>query len=213
MSYAARMAGPATRSPEEAGELPPQRPGRIPIWACLLVTALMLAVLATALVLMGRPLWCECGYVKLWHGEVMSSENSQHIADWYSLTHLLHGFGLYGIFWLVARSWSLELRFLLTLLVEVAWEIFENTDFVIGRYREGTIALGYYGDSVINAGVDVLFCLLGFVLAARLPVGATVALAVLLEAALALVIRDNFTLNIIMLIYPLEAIKEWQLGD
>lgn len=161
---------------------------------------------------MGRPLWCACGNVKLWHGEVMSAENSQHIADWYSFTHLLHGFGLYAILWLVGRSWSLELRFLLTLLIEVAWEILENTDFVIGRYRDGTIALGYYGDSVINAVVDVLFCLLGFVLAARLPVRATIALAVLLEAALAYAIRDNLTLNVIMLIYPFDAIAAWQRG-
>jgi Protein of unknown function (DUF2585) len=189
-----------------------QRPGRIPVWACLLATALLLALLAAALLLMGRPLWCACGSVKLWHGEVMSAENSQHIADWYSFTHLIHGFGLYGIFWLVGRSWSLELRFLLTAFVEVAWEVFENTDFVIGRYRDGTIALGYYGDSVINAGDDVLFCLLGFALAARLPVWATIAFAAALEAVLAYAIRDNLTLNIIMLIYPFEAIGEWQRG-
>jgi Protein of unknown function (DUF2585) len=178
----------------------------------LLVSVGLLALLAAALLLMGRPLWCECGSIKLWHGEVMSAENSQHIADWYSFTHIIHGFGLYGIFWLALRSWSLELRFLLTAFVEVAWEVFENTDFVIGRYRDGTIALGYYGDSVINAGVDVLFCLLGFALAARLPVWATIAFAAALEAVLAYVIRDNFTLNIIMLIYPFEAIREWQLG-
>jgi Protein of unknown function (DUF2585) len=206
------MAGPAISQAGADRAAAQQRSGRIPVWVCLLVSVGLLALLAAALLLMGRPLWCECGYVKLWHGEVMSAENSQHIADWYSFTHLLHGFGLYGILWLLGRRWSLELRFLLTLLVEVAWEILENTDFVIGRYREGTIALGYYGDSVINAGVDVLFCLLGFVLAARLPVWATVALAAVLEGVLAYVIRDNFTLNVIMLIYPFEAIMEWQLG-
>jgi Protein of unknown function (DUF2585) len=212
VSYSGWMVDPSI-SPAGADRVAAQqRPGRIPVWACLLATVLLLGLLAAALLLMGRPLWCECGSIKLWHGEVMSSENSQHIADWYSFTHIIHGFGLYGIFWLALRRWSLKLRFLLTALVEVAWEVFENTDFVIGRYRDGTIALGYYGDSVINAGVDVLFCLLGFVLAARLPVWATIALAAALEAVLAYAIRDNFTLNIIMLIYPFEAIGEWQLG-
>jgi hypothetical protein len=189
-----------------------QGPGRVPVWACILIGAGLLAALAAALLLMGRPLWCECGYVKLWQGDVTSSENSQHIADWYTLTHVIHGFGLYGILWLVLRRWSLELRFLLALLIEVAWEIGENTDFVINRYREDTIARGYFGDSVINAQFDVLACLLGFALAARLPVWATVALAALIEGLLAYVIRDNLTLNIIMLIYPFEAIKAWQLG-
>ena len=186
--------------------------GRMPVWPCVLAGAGLLGLLAGALLLMGRPFRCECGYIKLWHGDVMSSENSQHIADWYTFTHIIHGFGLYGILWLVGRRWPLELRFVLALLIEVAWEIFENTDFVINRYREDTIARGYYGDSVINAEFDVLACLLGFALAARLPVWATVGLAVMLEGLLAYVIRDNFTLNIIMLIYPFEAIREWQLG-
>jgi hypothetical protein len=186
--------------------------GRIPARACVLIGAGLLALLALALLLMGRPPWCKCGYIKLWHGDVMSSENSQHIADWYTFSHIVHGFGLYAILWLIGRRWSLELRFVLALLIEVAWEIFENTDFVITRYREDTIARGYYGDSVINSEVDVLACALGFGLAARLPVWATVALAVLIEAVTAYVIRDNLTLNIIMLIYPFEAIKEWQLG-
>jgi Protein of unknown function (DUF2585) len=189
---------------------PTQR--RIPAWACLLIGAALLVLLALVLLLMGRPPWCRCGYIKLWHGDVMSSENSQHIADWYTFSHIIHGFGLYGILWLLGRRWSLELRFLLALLIEVAWEIVENTDFVITRYREDTIARGYYGDSVINSEVDVFACVLGFLLAARLPVWATVALAVLIEGVTAYVIRDNLTLNIIMLIYPFESIKQWQLG-
>jgi Protein of unknown function (DUF2585) len=185
--------------------------GHLPVWACVLIGAGLLALLAVALLLMGRPLWCECGSIKLWHGDVTSSENSQHIADWYTLTHIVHGFGLYGILWLVGRRWSLELRFVLALLIEVAWEIGENTDFVIDRYRD-TMAQGYYGDSVINAQFDVVACLLGFALAARLPVRATIAFAALIEGLLAYVIRDNLSLNIIMLIYPFEAIREWQLG-
>ena len=185
--------------------------GRIPIWACVLIAAGLLASLAVVLLLMGRPLWCECGYIKLWHGVVMSSENSQHITDWYTISHIIHGFGLYGVLWLVGPR-SLELRFVIALAAEVAWEIFENTDFVINRYRADTIALDYYGDSVINSMADVLACALGFVLASRLPVWMTLVVAVAIEGILAYVIRDNLTLNIIMLIYPFEAIKEWQLS-
>jgi Protein of unknown function (DUF2585) len=186
--------------------------GRVPIWACVLIALGLLALLAIVLLLMGRPLWCECGYIKLWHGVMMSSESSQHITDWYTFSHISHGFGLYGILWLIGPRWPLQLRFVLALLIEVGWEILENTDFVIDRYREDTIALDYYGDSVVNSVADVLACALGLVLAARLPVRATVVLAVAIEGILAYVIRDNLTLNIIMLIYPFEAIKQWQLG-
>jgi Protein of unknown function (DUF2585) len=184
----------------------------IPTWALVLAGAGLLGVLVVSLLLLGRVPWCTCGYVKLWHGEVMSSENSQHLIDWYAFTHIIHGFGLYGILCLVGRSWPIGLRLLLAMAVEVAWEIIENTDFVIERYRETTIALDYYGDSVINSLGDVLFCVLGLLLAARLPVRATVALAIAIEAVLAYVIRDNLTLNIIMLIHPFETIRAWQLG-
>lgn len=184
----------------------------IPTWALVLAGAGLLGVLVVSLLLLGRVPWCTCGYVKLWHGEVMSSENSQHLIDWYAFTHIIHGFGLYGILWLVGRSWPIGLRLLLAMAVEVAWEIIENTDFVIERYRETTIALDYYGDSLVNSLGDVLFCVLGLLLAARLPVRATVALAIAIEAVLAYVIRDNLTLNIIMLIHPFETIRAWQLG-
>src|SRR5687768_18335717 len=128
------MAGPIVSRPGENRELATQ--GRIPFWACILVGAGLLALLAIVLLLMGRLPWCKCGYIKFWHGVVMSSENSQHITDWYTFSHLIHGFGLYGVLWLIGRKWSLELRFLLALLIEVAWEILENTDLIINRYRE-----------------------------------------------------------------------------
>lgn len=178
----------------------------------LLVTLALLSVVAIVELAMGREPMCACGTVKLWHGVVKSAENSQQISDWYTFTHVLHGVIFYAVLARVAPGLPLGVRFLLAVTVEGAWEIVENSPFIIDRYRAATISLDYYGDSVINSLSDVVAMMLGFFVARRAPVWLSVALLVVVEVVLALMIRDNLTLNIIMLLHPFDAIKTWQLG-
>jgi hypothetical protein len=161
---------------------------------------------------MGRVPICTCGTVKLWHGVTMSAENSQHLSDWYSLSHIIHGLIFYlAAHWLFPR-WSFGDRLALATFVEAFWEVIENTPWIIERYRAGTVSLDYFGDSVINSLSDVLMMMLGFWLAVRMPVSRSIALAVALELIALVAIRDNLTLNVLMLLWPVEAIRDWQAG-
>jgi hypothetical protein len=189
---------------------------RLSGWGYGLIGTGLIAATAAVLLAMGRVPICTCGQIKLWTGEVFSADNSQHISDWYTPSHVVHGVLFFGLLWLVARwlprGLPLGLRAVVAIAIEAGWEILENSPIIIDRYRAATAALGYTGDSVLNSVSDILFMVVGFFLAARLPVWASVALVVALELFTAAMIRDNLTLNIIMLLWPLDAIRNWQLG-
>lgn len=177
------------------------------------VTAAMLVAMALMLAAMGQPWICTCGTVKLWAGDVFSTDNSQHIADWYSWTHIIHGFLFYAGLWLIAGRW-LPRSYLLLIAIagEIGWEILENSPMIIERYRTATISDSYTGDSIINSVADILAMIAGLWLAVRLPVWSSVVIALAIEVVLAVVIRDNLALNMLMLVWPIEALRAWQAG-
>lgn len=177
-----------------------------------LVAAGLLLVFAAILFLMGRPPICPCGTISLWHGVVQSDQNSQQISDWYSFSHIIHGFLFFGLSRLLLTRQGLGVALVLAIGVEAAWEIVENSPLIIDRYREVTMAFGYSGDSILNSMSDTLFMIVGFLAASRMRWWMTVAIAILFELFTLWMIRDNLTLNVVMLVSPVEAIREWQAG-
>jgi hypothetical protein len=172
----------------------------------LMLVALQAAVLRA----LGRPLICTCGEIRLWYGDLFGSGLSQHLSDWYSFTHLTHGFVFYAVLSLAAPRASLGLRLALAMGLEVSWEVAENTPLVIDRYRQSALAQGYVGDSVVNSLSDTCFAVLGFMLASVLPVRLSVAIVLINEAALAYLIHDNLLLNIVQLAHPTKSLSDWQ---
>ncbi|MGY5779854.1 DUF2585 domain-containing protein [Rhizobium sp. LEGMi135b] len=174
--------------------------------------AVVLFVQIVAEYMMGRVPICTCGYVKLFEPVVKSSGNSQHIADWYTPSHIIHGFLFFGLTHLIMRGKPLSMRLFVAMLIESGWELLENSPIIINRYRAATISLDYVGDSILNSSMDAVFMVVGFLFAWRAPVLVTIVIAIFFELLTGYLIRDNLTLNVLMLVWPIDAIKTWQGG-
>jgi len=170
-----------------------------------------MALAAITLLAMGRPALGPLGF-GFWTWDIWSAANSQVLVDPYSFSHIIHGFLFFALLGWIAPRLSLERRLLIAVLLEASWEILENSPIIINRYRQATIALGYEGDSVMNSMSDIVMMGLGFLAANRLRVWQSVGAVVAMELGCLILFRDNLTLNVVMLVYPLEAIKAWQMG-
>ncbi|HEY1125454.1 MAG TPA: DUF2585 domain-containing protein [Sphingobium sp.] len=170
----------------------------------------VLAAVAFTLHAMGRVWICTCGQVRLWAGGVKTPDNSQQLADWYSFSHIIHGMIFYALLRFALPKLAVHWRLLIAVAIECGWELLENSPIIIDRYRAATIAIGYTGDSVLNSMSDVLMMAIGFGMAQKLPWKVTLALAVAAEIATLVLIRDNLTLNVLMLAWPIDAIRQWQ---
>ena len=179
-------------------------------WSHVGLVIAILAAQGLVLHLMGRLAICSCGYVKLWEGNPAGPGTSQHLTDWYTFSHLLHGFWLYFFLWLMFSHLPIGARLILAVLLEAGWEILENTPFIIQRYRADTISAAYYGDTIVNSLSDTLAAVVGFLFAASFPPTVTILVGIAIEVGLALAIRDNLTLNIVMLVHQVPWIKAWQ---
>src|SRR5829696_6161287 len=174
-------------------------------------TGLVLLLMIVLLRVQGRLFVCACGYFELWTSDTCSSNNSQQLFDPYSFTHLLHGFLFFWLIALLCQRLTTGWQLWLALLFESAWEVFENTSFVINKYRTETAALGYQGDTIVNSLGDLSCALIGFVIARQLGIRRSLIVFLLVELVLILWIHDSLLLQILMLVQPVEAIKLWQM--
>jgi hypothetical protein len=176
------------------------------------IVGLIVALLAVVMLRLEGRLWmCACGQLKFWIGDTCSSSNSQQLFDPYSFTHVLHGFLFFWLVLLLFKRLGPSWQVVVALLLEAAWEVFENTPFVINRYRTETAALGYQGDTVVNSMGDLACAMVGFLLARWLGWWRSLIVFLLLELVLIFWIRDSLLLEILMLITPVEALKTWQM--
>ena len=193
-------------------EIAEPKPADPALWPILTIPAMM-TVFAVLLLFQGRVAWCKCGSPIPWAMDIWSMHNSQHLFDPYSFTHMMHGVVFCGILWVLFSKWvPTPGRAPLAALIEGCWELLENSSFIIDKYRESTISLDYYGDSVANSMSDIVFCMIGFAIATRIGWKWSLLLFVATECILALWIRDNWTINLIMLIHPIDAIRDWQMA-
>ena len=174
--------------------------------------ALIMAATVVILWLMGQPLWCKCGSWIPWSWDIWSSHNSQHLLDPYTASHVLQGVIFCGMLYWLPSSVSGSARFLAAIALEGGWEILENSPLIIERYRESTMAQDYFGDSVMNSVFDILACAIGYGIAFRLRAVRSVIFSLATELILVFWIRDCLTLNVLMLLWPIEAIKQWQMA-